>query len=989
METTKNKIFTLTNEQSASVNTLDGIVCLSAGPGCGKTFVLVKRYLNIIQKLVNDGIELEDAARSILAVTFTNKAAHEMRERIQNELTKQSIDNIEKIMQAAKIATIDAWALNILKDNAFEIGIDNSFKIIDTTMCRIGFLNIAKSYFDKTSFEDLNIDMNIDIFLHEIFKFVSVLKCRLIDSWYFLYLSNKHEKEKQIAEMIFDLYLAYEKWLEQNNYMDFSNLLFYVYQVFKSNHKLVDKYASEIKFMLIDEYQDINDAQDFVLRTLSGKIKSRQENYFIVGDIGQSIYGFRNADYKNMLEYKERISDKNLNLSYNFRSSKNIINFINEYFLIKASYFQKLHFLDDTAEGDKVELMISSSLAQEAASLAQSVKNLLDDGCKPSDIKILLRSIVQNVWVYAEAFAKYQIPFIVIGAAGFDRRIEVRDFLYFLKLINDPFDDIAILRVIKSPVFGLTNTDLIYLRRKFQKNKGENIYETMRNALQEDISKQIKFTLNKLVNFIEKYIALANTMRINELFEDILEYTNYNLYIQSLDEVDYYRCIDSVEKFKKVIRAYESEQIFATLDDFLAYFDELSQDGFSMLSDVDVSNLDEVAFMTIHQSKGLEFPVVFTAGISLSGFPGRNKQPKLHFHKYKGLIVKQEKEKDSDYIKYLKPVLDEEHQKEEFRILYVALTRAKEKLFISGYENKKGKVSTFLNDLVEKDEEKYEIKNEFKNLINLNSEKQKKKVSNNSLEIKNNIENIKLELSEKLYDQNLIPQNLKQKYFYSVTSLEVFRQCPKKYYLKYILQIPEPSNFITTKFDYAAFGTCVHKFLELYYSNAAGEEEFKSLVGNMGLMWDKNIGNKYKKLIAQISNEKNEGKPEYFEKNFVWKVGGHFVRGTIDRIDKLESGEYNIVDYKTGSKPKQEVYDLSMNIYAKAFEELQEVQIKDMILYYPFIDGRNKFNLIRDDGIKSNITAILENIENCNFQNCNFQNCTDCSFKKVCDKSFN
>ncbi|MFC1485297.1 UvrD-helicase domain-containing protein, partial [bacterium] len=791
----------LTHEQQKAINSLNGIICLSAGPGCGKTFVLVNRYFAIVQYLVGHGYSLEQSLSRIMAVTFTNKASFEMKERISEKLLgfeyngiKVEITDIERLAQNMRISTIDSWASSFLRDHAFEIGFDPDFSLLDPALALKEFEALSEKIFNEYNVCELYLDQRPRSFLKDIYRFIEYLKCRLIGAEEFLDITKKVSEIDNtdiynIAKFIAQVYQEFNAHLASKNYFTFSDLLMTTHEIFQKHPNIFEMYSRDIDYILIDEYQDINDAQDRALRILSQKAKKEhKENYFIVGDIGQSIYGFRNANYRNMLNYKNEYSDISLDLSTNFRSTQTIVDFANRFFSETSDHFQYLQYLEQKPTGDNIDLLISKSRDQESSKIALKVKQLLNTQYKPGDIKILFRQMT-DIWKYAGSLNELEIPFVIIGSSEFGRRKEVLDFLALFRILADPFDDIAAVRLLGAEIFGFSYEELSVLKNRSKEIRNLGFLDVLQDALNDsDFCEQSKYKISRYIDFNNRFLRLAVEEKLSFLFVYMLEDIGYLEYIRTLERIDYLRYLDSLEKFKFLIRKYEDENLFGATNGFLEYFQDLKQEGFSVFTNENINDFNAVVLMSIHQSKGLEFPVSIVAGVTKTN----NKQPKFHFCKHRGLIIR-DASKKSIYGKFLKPNLDEEFEREEERIFYVGATRAKEKLIISGIPFK-GKFSEFINRIVEMKHDEVKVKENFRDILRVeefdnkllqDSEKVSKKLDKPILDLTKLGEEI--EKNVKFYDDVHIDLQEKIENFYSVSNLESYKTCPYSYYLRKVL----------------------------------------------------------------------------------------------------------------------------------------------------------------------------------------------------------
>ena len=1041
-----------TDEQKKAIETTDGIVCLSAGPGCGKTFVLVNRYFNILQKLVAKGYSIDEAASRILAVTFTNKATSEMKDRIAKNLasfeyngTVLSEQDIERIMQKMRIYTIDAWANSFLRENllATNLKLSPDFELKFNIFAKENFVNLAVKIFDGYSkdtakMENLDLHIRPTVLFKKIYSFIQSLKARLVSADEFLMTTKRAFADGKtddiicnLAEFIAELYRNFDEWMLKNSYLTFADYLVFVRQIFVEYPDLLDEYAKEIDYILVDEYQDINEAQDMVLRMLSCGISSvencndNNENYFIVGDVGQSIYGFRYANYRLMLEYKTRKSDFSLELSKNFRSTKNIVDFTNTYFCRRnqkeQNIYQKLE-ANNQDSGEKIGLIFSETREEDARKIAGKIKEILDEKkYKSGDIKILFKQMT-DVWKYAAELDRFNIQFVIIGGSEFGRRKEVGFFLSIFRLLANPFDDEANAVLLTHPIFGFEFYELAVLKN-LTENKTGNLLQTLReclvvgNVVETRLiaslqSSDIKQKIRRYLDFVDRFFNLSFERKLADIFDAALKETGYLKYMRTLPREQYLKNIDSIEKFKTIIDIYERENIFYTINGFVKYFDDLRDDDFSVFVDETGTDVEAVVLMTIHKSKGLEFPVVFLGGMKNSA----NRQADFHFDKDKGLVVKysnsqilKEKNRRDYYAEFLEEKNKYEHIEEEERKFYVGVTRAKEMLFISALsDGKSKKFGEFVNRIVETTNlgafetpfEKFVVKDEFRALVDI--------VETTNLGISCS-ENSRFVITDenagtltfsantsrkelKFYDDVDFKTEGRRKYFYSVSELAFYK---KNGYFKdendvdgfneefedEKIDLSDDKN----KINHLAFGSFVHDFLETNFSSFSAidaksnilylcfrkNDNFVQLLDTRliaslqeyGLICNKEYIGKIKKLASWLINldiEAEKNKILYLEKNFVWKAGDVFVRGTIDRIDNIADGKVAIIDYKTSEKIVAGEYDFAMNIYAAAFEEIFGLEVGEIKLVYPLLGKEALVDRIATEKIKDEVEKIIK-----------------------------
>lgn len=1101
-----------TIEQKKAIETIDGIVCLSAGPGCGKTFVLINRYLYILKILLNEKkLDIDEAVQKILAVTFTNKAADEMKERLAKNLETFEYKNrflteieIERIISGVKVSTIDAWATNLLKENILNTNyeITNDFEIIQGFEAKEIFFKIGLESFDDISLnyidklETLQLGKSPKDILESAYKFIQNLKSRLIFPEIFLNITKKSLNKKEtdeetfaVAEIIADLYKKFDKFLMKENYLTFSDLLVYVYKIFINYPDILKESCKDLDYILVDEYQDINDAQDLVLRMLSKAVKERKkcqletennikENYFIVGDTGQSIYKFRNANYKQMLEYKTFEADFSLSLSNNFRSTKNIIGFINQYFCSDLldnkennKIYQKL-LPNRDEEGEKVKIFLAENYEEDAEFIAEIIaKNVLKFGkYELKDIKILFKTKT-NFLVYARALAKKNIPFVLVGGTEFIKREEVLFFLCLFRILANPNNDEANIVFLTHKLFGFSLDELVILKNleilkifdldysnglkyvpifeilnfvykklDLANKNNADLEEIFKNSTEKEFKIEILEKIKKYMDFllnIFDFSLNSNENVLSNIFSFILKTDIVYLYFNNSKLENYAQNLDGIEKFKILINKYEKENIFGNVNGFLEFFKKMQDDEFKIFDVERLGDYNAVVLMTIHASKGLEFPVVFLAGLKDS----TNKQDIFQFHKDKGFIIKysSKKEKLEDgRVNYYKLFLEEENQVEhlgeEERVFYVGTTRSKNVLFISSIKEKrkikgenKIKFSKLIDKILEEKEDSiFVVKDEFKSFVeiiysfekDINFLKEDIEEKENFLiqNIENNFKTLNLEniLKSKIFYEDYIKDfskinYQKKRYFYSVSELELFSKCETAYFLqreKKINNIFGLKNYeikedlfdLEEDFDSIEFGNAIHEFLYEkglgFYKTDDVAKILKLKLEKKGIFYSKEYEMRIEKFLIWLKKYNFENKNIFeVEKNFVWKVGDFFIRGTVDRIDKIEENKFAILDYKTSQKiidfgdSEYKNFELTMNIYKYALEEVYGLNIDSMKLVYPLCNKEIFIEKKPKEFIKQKILDFVQKINNKDFCFDNLKNkkiCSFCDFKSFC-----
>lgn len=586
----------LNSEQLKAVKHNNGPLLILAGAGSGKTKVLTMRVANLIN-------EYNVKPSEILAITFTNKAANEMKERIHNVLGSVA-DNV-------RICTFHSFGLFILRREYEYIGYERNFTIIDSEDSLTLIKKILK---------ELDKDANV-YNPRAIRSKISGAKNELIDAKKYSLFANT-EFEKVVEEV----YIKYEEKLRLGNSFDFDDLLIAPIKIFRENKEVLEKYQNTFKYILIDEYQDTNEAQYILTKMIASKYR----NICVVGDPDQSIYSFRGSNYRNILNFEKDYKEASIIvLEKNYRSTSNILNAAND--IIKNNKNRKEKNLwTENGTGKKITYHRAENEKDEAYYVVKEIKKL---DCPLSDIAVLYRTNAQSRNI-EEALLRENIPFKVVGSFYFYNRKEIKDLIAYLKVIYNEKDDINLLRIINVPKrkIGLKTienlTDIASL-------KGISIYDAIESG------KELEFK-----KLIEELKVEKDNLSLTELVELVLEKSGMKASLLEEKTMESEIRLENLEEFKSITRGFEEKYGVVSLEEFLSEI--------SLVSDVEEykNNDSVVTLLTVHSAKGLEFKNVFIIGLEEGIFPHKNSF-------------------DST-----------QDMEEERRLCYVAVTRAKNNLWL-------------------------------------------------------------------------------------------------------------------------------------------------------------------------------------------------------------------------------------------------------------------------------------------------------------------
>ena len=589
----------LNDKQKEAVLYNNGPLLIIAGAGAGKTKTLTTKIAYLIE-------EKYATPYNVLAITFTNKAAKEMKDRLYTMLG----DVAKKI----QVSTFHSFGLKLLRENFELLGYDRNFVIMDSD----DSLTVVKKII-----KDLGYDPKV-YNPKAIRNKISSCKNEMISAKaYERYAVSDYE------QVIHKIYEKYEDKLYRNNSVDFDDLLLLPIKLFKENPDVLERYQDLYQYILIDEYQDTNQAQYILTKLISEK----NRRITCVGDDSQSIYSFRGANYKNILNFEKDYPDaKTILLEQNYRSTSTILDAANQ--VIKNNSQRKDKKLwTDRGQGEKIKYYRAYNERDEAQYVIRKIKELVNRGTEYKDIAILYRTNAQSR-VVEEEMLKENLPYRVIGSFYFYSRKEIKDLIAYLRLIHNSKDNISLLRVINTPKRGIGLKTIENLTSKADE-EGISIYDAISSG------KELEFK-----NTIEKLKIVAEDLTLTELIDKVLDASGMKKELESEQSLESEVRLENLEEFKSITKAFEEKEGLISLEDFLLEI--------SLISDVEEYKDDpnRISLMTVHSVKGLEFDNVFVIGMEEGIFPHMNS------------------------------LMENMALEEERRLCYVAITRAKDNLHL-------------------------------------------------------------------------------------------------------------------------------------------------------------------------------------------------------------------------------------------------------------------------------------------------------------------
>lgn len=604
----------MNKEQSEAVRTTEGPLLIMAGAGSGKTRVLTHRIAYLLD-------EKDVSPYNILAITFTNKAAKEMKERVEQLVGEEA--------QVIWMSTFHSMCVRILRRDADRIGIERNFTIIDPTD-------------QKSVIKDVLKNENIDSKRFEPRMFIGAISN----------LKNElktpedaiNEANDFHSQMVATVYSGYQRQLTRNEALDFDDLIMKTIQLFERIPDALEYYQNKFQYIHVDEYQDTNKAQYTLVKLLASKFK----NLCVVGDSDQSIYGWRGADIQNILSFEEDYPDaKTIFLEQNYRSTKTILTAANEVIKHNSERKPKGLWTANTG-GEKIKYYEAMTERDEAEYVVREIMKHRKAGKDYSDMAILYRTNAQSR-VLEETFMKSNLPYTMVGGQKFYDRKEIKDLLSYLRVVANSNDEISLQRIINVPKRGIGPSSVEKIQR-YANDNNISMFDALAEVDFIGLSKKVTQECIKFYELIQNLIKEQEFLEVSEIVVEILDKSGYRDMLEREQTLESRSRLENIDEFMSVPKDYEENTPLEeqSLINFLT--------DLSLVADIDEAQIESgVTLMTMHSAKGLEFPIVFLMGMEESLFP---------------------------HIRAIKS--DDDHEmEEERRICYVAITRAEEVLYIT------------------------------------------------------------------------------------------------------------------------------------------------------------------------------------------------------------------------------------------------------------------------------------------------------------------
>ncbi len=967
----------LNPNQLKAVTHDSGPLLIVAGAGTGKTTVLINRLAYLVS-------EKKAKTDEVLIMTFTEKATAEMEERADKILPYGYFD--------LWINTFHGFCERVLRAEALDIGLSPDFKVLNTTqawlLIRNNLNNLGLDYYRPLG--------NPTKFIHELIKHFSRLKDEAVSSQDYLdYAENLVQDEDQMlsggpegkleVERVRELaraYHTYNQLLLDEKYLDFGDLIVYTLRLFQERPNVLAKYRAQFKYVMVDEFQDTNWAQYELVKILV----QPNNNLVVVGDDNQSIYKFRGASLSNIMQFKDDYPQaQEIILNDNYRSGQKILDLAHTF--IKNNDPNTLEAKLGISKKLKSHSVIPGDIQyhnfttenEEVAYVVKQIEELRLN--KPevnwSDFAILVRAN-DTADKYLKELKRRSWPHQFVSLKGLYYKPVILDIIAYFKLLDNYHEAAAIFRVLNMEIFKVPYDDLVKINRT-ARTKVWSVYETLKNInIITDISPETMVAVNRFLGFLEKHSELVKRERPSKILISFLYDTGY---LQDLDPDRDQEIFSYLNQFLRKIKEFEATDYDLRLKDFMTVLDLEMEAGDSGRLSSFSDDFDTIKIMTIHAAKGLEFRYVFIVDLVDKKFPTIARGDKILIPE---ALAKEKNLPDKDT-----------HLEEERRLFYVALTRAKEVLYL----------------LAAKDYGGATLKKPSRFIIESGLDPE----SGSDLGLENDLMIELKRWPEAPPAEEVKPQLLPN--HFSFSQLAAYQSCPWQYRLAFILRVPAPQDKPSL-----IFGKVIHDVLkdfmvpllserqpvvDLFGQSQDQQDELsrEKLFSIYESLWQPdgyaNVSERqeYQKRGKQcldlfLSHLQQEGYPRvlFIEKEFNFKIAGESIKGKIDRVDILPDGSLEVVDYKTGNPKTREDLQWAdkkqLILYQLFLEEALEKPIKQLSYYY--LENGSKVSFVakptEKDKLRQEIIAQIQAIKTLDFLPTPSEHtCGFCDFRSICE----
>jgi DNA helicase-2/ATP-dependent DNA helicase PcrA len=960
----------LNQEQKEAVQYGEGPLLIIAGAGTGKTTVITER----IKWLVASG---KAKPSEILALTFTDKAAREMEERVDIAMPYGYTD--------MWISTFHSFCDRVLRQEALHIGLNPAYKLMnEAEMTQFLIKSLFK--FDLDYFRPLG---NPTKFVGGMLQHFSRLRDEDIDPEQYLKYARKLKTqsasrrtklktEKDEVKKTLELakaYQAYEELKVKEGVVDFADLISQTLRLFRTRKNVLRQYQKQFKYILVDEFQDTNYAQNELAMLIAGKKAN-----LVTGDDDQSIYRFRGAAVSNIIQFRKNYPKaKIVVLSKNYRSTQTILDYA--YGLIQNNNPDRLEVKEKINKkleavrkerGKKVEFVYTDRVENEAEEVAKRIRELTSQPSAIrhtpyaySDIAILVRAN-NHADPFVRALVRAGIPYQFLGPGQLLRQAEVKDLIAYLKVLYDIGDDVALYRVLSMEHFEISARDLAGIT-SFARRKNLSLLEACEKIDKIFVSQKTKEKINWFVKMVHRHLKLLPKETAGQILYYFLEDTGLLRIMADYKTALQEKQAQNISLFFDRLKTYEVEHEDASVRAVVDWINLSMELGESPLaSNIDWTEENRVNLLTVHSAKGLEFPVVFLVNLVAARFPSRERREQIPI--------------PEELIKEILPVGDY-HEQEERRLFYVGMTRSCDRLFLTaanyyGEAKREKKISLFVIEALGE------------------------KIQDTRHKIQREEQLTFFDWAKPEEDQSLITDHRPPVTYLSFSQIDTFETCPRRYRFRYIQRIPVLPSAA------ASFGTAMHKTLRDFYQEIKDGRKMtkKDLLGLLEINWlpegytSKAHEEKRKKQGERMLSDfydQFDAKviPKDLEQPFVVRVSPKLkVGGKIDRVDE-KRGKLEVIDYKTGKVMEQKDIDksLQMTAYALAATDkgIYGKKPEEVVLTFYFLDTGEKKSTKRTPAqlkqVKKELVEKAKEVEKSDFQPRPGIWCDFCDFKLLCE----